>query len=175
MATDRDIFLGLVDDHGAAVLAFLRRLCGRGHDAEDLFQEVAVRVWRNLGSRPVLRNPRGWLMTIAYRVFIDHQAQTHRHASLSDNEPLPARGGRDHDPAVVTERREQCEIVHAAVAELSPATRSVVALHYSGGLSLREIARHSESPSGRSRAGSTPVWSSCGGDCHEVRTSSCRH
>ncbi len=74
MATDREIFLGLVDEHGAAVMALLRRLCGRGQDAEDLFQDVAIRVWRNLGSRPMLRNPRGWLMTIAYRVYLDHRA-----------------------------------------------------------------------------------------------------
>jgi RNA polymerase sigma-70 factor (ECF subfamily) len=141
MATDREIFLGLVDEHGAAVLALLRRLCNRGYDAEDLFQDVAVRVWRNLGSRPTLRNPRGWLMTIAYRVYLDHQAQTPRLAPLSDNEALPSRGGPDQDPAVLTERREQCEIVEGAVAELSPATRSVVTLHYTGGLSLREIAK----------------------------------
>jgi len=141
MATDREIFLGLVDEHGAAVLTLLRRLCGRGHDAEDLFQDVAVRVWRNLGSRPTLRNPRGWLMTIAYRVFLDHQTQTPKLALLSDDEPPPARGGRDQDPAVLTERREQCGIVGDAVAELSPAARSVVTLHYTGGLSLREIAK----------------------------------
>src|SRR5262245_51538169 len=94
MATDREIFLGLVDEHGAAVLALLRRLCGRGHDAEDLFQEVAVRVWRNLGSRPRLRNPRGWLMTIAYRAFLDHEARAPKHAPLSADEELPERGGR---------------------------------------------------------------------------------
>jgi len=140
MATDRDVFLGLVDEHGAGVLALLRRLCGRAHDAEDLFQDVAVRVWRNLASRPRLRNPRAWLMTIAYRVYLDHRVQTPKFAPLSDDEVLPARGGRDQDPAVLTEHRERRGIVEDAVAELSPATRSVVALHYTGGLSLREIA-----------------------------------
>ena len=44
------------------------------------------------------------------------------------------------DAAVLTERREQRGIVADAVEELSPATRSVVALHYTGGLSIREIA-----------------------------------
>lgn len=42
---------------------------------------------------------------------------------------------------MLTERRERCGIVEDAVAELSPATRSVVTLHYTGGLSLREIAK----------------------------------
>src|SRR5438094_149546 len=39
-------FLALLDDHGAIVLALLRRLCRNQHDAEDAFQETAVRVWR---------------------------------------------------------------------------------------------------------------------------------
>jgi RNA polymerase sigma-70 factor (ECF subfamily) len=141
MSADRETFLALVDEHGAAVLALLRRLCGHGHDAEDLFQDVAVRVWRNLRSRPTLRNPRGWLMTIAYRVYLDHQAKAPRLAPISGEDELPARGGREQDPAVLTERRERCAIVEGAVAELSVATRSVVSLHYTGGLSLREIAK----------------------------------
>ena len=32
-------------------------------------------------------------------------------------------------------------MVEDAVADLSPATRSVITLHYTGGLSLREVAR----------------------------------
>jgi DNA-directed RNA polymerase specialized sigma24 family protein len=67
---DNETFQALVDEHGATVLAMLRRLCRNPHDADDLFQDVAVRVWRNLGSRPVLRNPRAWLLTIAYRVYV---------------------------------------------------------------------------------------------------------
>jgi len=141
MVTDREIFLDLVDEHGAAVLALLKRLCGQGHDADDLFQEVAVRVWRNLGSRPTLRNPRGWLMTIAYRVYLDHQAEKPKLAALSDDEAQPTRLGRDQDPALITQHREQCALVQDAVAELSSATRAVIALHYTGGLSLREIAK----------------------------------
>src|SRR6516225_6896777 len=68
-------FLALLDDHGPVVLALLRRLCRNPHDAEDAFQETAVRVWRSLGSQPAVRNPRGWLLTIAYRTFLDQAAR----------------------------------------------------------------------------------------------------
>jgi RNA polymerase sigma-70 factor, ECF subfamily len=139
MASDQEIFRELVDQHGPSVLALLRRLCGRTHDVDDLFQDVAVRVWRNLRNRPRLRNARGWLMTIAYRVFLDHQARSPRLDPLFD-EDLPARGGRDHDPAVLTEHRERCLLLADAVAGLTETTRSVIVLHYTGGLSLREVA-----------------------------------
>ena len=34
--------MDLLDAHGAAVLAMLRRLCRRRHDADDVFQETAA-------------------------------------------------------------------------------------------------------------------------------------
>jgi RNA polymerase sigma-70 factor, ECF subfamily len=137
---DRDTFQALVDEHGATVLAMLRRLCRNPHDADDLFQEVAVRVWRNLGSRPILRNPRAWLLTIAYRVYIDHQAERPCYAALFDNDEALARGGSDRDPVAIAERAERAQLVNSAVAELSPPLRSVIALHYTAGLSLRQVA-----------------------------------
>lgn len=140
MATDRDTFLALLDRHGAAALGMLRRLCGNGHDAEDVFQDVAVRVWKHLGERPRLRDDRAWLMTIAYRAYLDHQTRRPpAHAPLFDDETL-ARGGNDRDPVAIAERAEHATLVNTAVSGLSPLLREVVVLHYTGGLSLRQVA-----------------------------------
>ncbi|MGI8981367.1 MAG: RNA polymerase sigma factor [Pirellulaceae bacterium] len=56
MATpsDQSEFLQMDDDHGAAVLAMLRRLCGNMPDAEDAFQETAVRVWKRPRQSPLV-------------------------------------------------------------------------------------------------------------------------
>ena len=140
MDKDRETFAALVDEHGGAVLAMLRRLCGNPHDADDLFQDVAVRVWRHLGLRPIVRNPRAWLLTIAYHVYIDHQADRRCHAALVDNDQALARGTSDGDPVAIAERAERAQLVNKAVGELSPPLRSVIALHYTGGLSLRQVA-----------------------------------
>jgi RNA polymerase sigma-70 factor (ECF subfamily) len=139
---ERDRFRRLVDDHGAAVLGLLRRLCRNPHDADDLFQETAVRVWRNRAAMPVLRSPRGWLMTIAYRVFLDLHARRPALAAvpLLDEADAPAHAGADADPAGRAEAAESGRAVRAAVETLSPPLRDVVALHYTGGLSLREVA-----------------------------------
>lgn len=141
MATDRDTFLALLDRHGSVALALLRRLCGNAHDAEDLFQDVAIRVWRHLGDRPRLRNDRAWLLTIAYRAYLDHQARRPpAPAALFDGDEELARGGGDRDPVAIAERAEHARLVHAAVAGLTAPLREVVVLHYTGGLSLREVA-----------------------------------
>jgi RNA polymerase sigma-70 factor, ECF subfamily len=137
---DRAAFQDLLDEHGAPTLAMLRRLCGNPHDADDLFQEVAVRVWRNRKARPTLRNARGWILTIAYRAFLDHRAGRQGHATLEDDDRAFAVVGGDRDPVAIAEVAERARLVDSAVAQLSPALRSVIALHYTGGLSLREVA-----------------------------------
>src|SRR4051794_12351848 len=40
MGDEHAFFVELVDHHGAAALAMLRRLCGNPHDADDVFQDV---------------------------------------------------------------------------------------------------------------------------------------
>jgi RNA polymerase sigma-70 factor (ECF subfamily) len=141
MGTDRETFLALLDRHGAVALGMLRRLCGNGHDAEDVFQDVAVRVWKHLGKRPRLRNDRAWLLTIAYRAYIDHQARRPpAHVPLFDDDDALAPSGIDRDPVAVAERAERAALLNEAVAGLSPPLHEVVVLHYTGGLSLRQVA-----------------------------------
>src|SRR5262245_59876102 len=82
--SDQSEFLQMVDDHGSAVLALLRRLCGNLPDAEDAFQETAVRVWKSFDRRPPLRNPRAWLMQIAYRAFVDQHHRRRKGDVLTD-------------------------------------------------------------------------------------------
>ena len=71
-------FLALLDAHGGVLMGMLRRLCGNHHEAEDVFQETAVRVWRSFAGRPTLRSPRAWVMTIGYRAFLDVRGRQNR-------------------------------------------------------------------------------------------------
>src|SRR3954471_12224819 len=126
----------LLDAHGAAVLSMLRRLCGSRHDADDVFQETAARVWRSLPTQPRLRNPRGWVMTVAYRVFVDSLGHRRpRHGELAD--PADARAD---PPDRAAARAEVCDRVQAAIAELPESVREVVVLHYLGGLTISQTA-----------------------------------
>ena len=137
MPTDaqRRVFLELVDSHGSAILGMLRRLCGNAHDADDVFQETAIRVWRNLQQRPRLRNPRGWLATIAYRCFLDHRGRRSEQRGLEESPDHRVKGPGDQ-----AEQREDCSRLNAAVDGLPEPVCQVVALHYTGGLTLGQTA-----------------------------------
>jgi RNA polymerase sigma-70 factor, ECF subfamily len=129
-------FIALLDAHGAAAMATLRRLCRHArHDADDAFQETAARVWRNLHEVPRLANPRAWVMTIAYRSFVDVRARQRPH------EPLPdAMDGHVDGPADLAQRTETLDRVQSAVATLDEPVRQVVVLHYMSGLTIAETA-----------------------------------
>jgi RNA polymerase sigma-70 factor (ECF subfamily) len=134
---DHRAFAALVDAHGPALLALLRRLSRDEHNAEDLFQETAARVWRNIRSRPVLRNPRAWLMKIGYHVFLDHRQPVKVPQEL-DADARPDL--RFPSPPEQAEREESATRVRDQVADLSEPLRDVLALHYTAGLSIRDAA-----------------------------------
>jgi len=130
-------FVALFDAHGAVLLATLRRLCGNSHDADDLLQETAVRVWRSFDRRPWLRSPRAWLITIAYRTFLDNRRRDRRREVA---QPAEIVDYRTEPPERRAERGEEVLRVNQQLDALSPEIQQVVALHYLGGLSIRQTA-----------------------------------
>jgi RNA polymerase sigma-70 factor (ECF subfamily) len=128
-------FMEMLEAHGPALMAMLRRLCGGRHDAEDVFQDTAVRIWRGFSGRPRIRNPRGWIMTIGYRAFLDARERKRGHEDLQD----PA-DPRSAEPDGNAEHSEACDNVQAAIAKLSDPIREVVVCHYLGGLTLSQTA-----------------------------------
>ena len=100
--TADDLVSGVVAEHGAALLAYATRLTGDRHAAEDVVQEVLVRLWQ----RPeVLDNGRGsvrgWLLTVARNVVIDRaRARAARPPEVAETPAAPPTSP-DHSEHVV--------------------------------------------------------------------------
>jgi RNA polymerase sigma-70 factor (ECF subfamily) len=62
---DHDAFARLMDGYGDRLLAFARRMCGQREDAEDVFQESFLTVFRRLGEFRGEGSFRNWLYKIA--------------------------------------------------------------------------------------------------------------
>ena len=146
LVDDRDVFNRLFERHGAALSAFLRGLTrdgnGDGHEAEDIFQDVAARVWKALKTNATPRVERAWILTIAYRAFLDHRAKNPGSREFREEEHFLSspRRDREGDPVALAELAENKRRIDSAVAELSEPLRAVVLSHYAGGLSLRDVA-----------------------------------
>ncbi|MGH8869268.1 MAG: RNA polymerase sigma factor SigE [Actinomycetes bacterium] len=129
----------VVETHSARVYRLAYRLCGDPHDAEDLTQEVFVRVFRSLSSyRPGTFE--GWLHRITTNLFLDMVRRRQRirfDALAGDAERLP---GREPTPAQVFDDRHLDPDVEKALAALPPDFRAAVVLCDIEGLSYEEIA-----------------------------------
>jgi RNA polymerase sigma-70 factor, ECF subfamily len=130
----------VVRDHSARVYRLAYRLTGNQHDAEDLTQEVFVRVFRSLSSYTP-GTFEGWLHRITTNLFLDmvRRRQRVRFDPLADDaaERLP---GRDPAPdAQVHDRGFEAD-VQAALDSLPPEFRAAVVLCDIEGLSYEEIA-----------------------------------
>jgi RNA polymerase sigma-70 factor, ECF subfamily len=130
----------IVRDHSARVYRLAYRLTGNVHDAEDLTQEVFVRVFRSLSSyRPGTFE--GWLHRITTNLFLDgvRRKKRVRFDALSEDahDKLP---GREPDPSRVYEDTHLDDDVQRALDALPPQFRAAVVLCDIEGLSYEEVA-----------------------------------
>jgi RNA polymerase sigma factor (sigma-70 family) len=129
----------VVRDHSARVYRLAYRLTGNRHDAEDLTQEVFVRVFRSLSSYTP-GTVEGWLHRITTNLFLDmvrRKARIRFDALPDDAERLP---GRELSPQQAYDDNHFDGDVQAALDALPPDFRAAVVLCDLEGLSYEEIA-----------------------------------
>jgi RNA polymerase sigma-70 factor (ECF subfamily) len=132
MAPTDTIAAEIFERHHIAVFRFFRRLTGRTDLAEDLTQEVFLRVVRGGEQYRVMGRETGWLFQIARRVLIDHHRQlSATTVSLSDTEP---------DQAVGPPAQLVAFGLQEAVSRLPDGERAAFLLREVGGLTYGEIA-----------------------------------
>jgi RNA polymerase sigma-70 factor (ECF subfamily) len=130
----------VVRDHSAQVHRLAFRLTGNPHDAEDLTQEVFVRVFRSLDDF-VPGTFEGWLHRITTNLFLDQARRRKRLRFDALSEEAAARlPDLGPGPERAFEGAHLDVDVQAALEKLSPAFRAVVVLADVEGLSYEEVA-----------------------------------
>ncbi|HEX6885728.1 MAG TPA: RNA polymerase sigma factor [Planctomycetota bacterium] len=127
------------------VYAYLERLVGDAHTAEDLAQETFLQVHRALDSYDPARDPRPWLFTIATNKLRDHwRAQAarggERQVSL-EAEDLGERAAWFAAPPELAGAEELAATARAAIAALPEGLRAALTLRLDEGLSFEDIGR----------------------------------
>jgi RNA polymerase sigma factor (sigma-70 family) len=130
----------IVEDHSARVYRLAYRLTGNAHDAEDLTQEVFVRVFRSLHTYTP-GTFEGWLHRITTNLFLDSARRKSRirfDALPEDADNRLASPVATPDAAYLNQTFDAD--IEAALASLSPEFRAAVVLCDVEGLSYEEIA-----------------------------------
>ena len=130
----------IVRTHSARVYRLAYRLTGNPHDAEDLTQDVFVRVFRYL-STYTPGTFEGWLHRITTNLFLDQvrRKQRIRFDALPDDAG-DRLAGREPTPAQAFDDSSFDHDVQGALDALPPDFRAAVVLCDIEGLSYEEIA-----------------------------------
>ena len=168
---DAAAFEALYGKHKGPVFRYvLRSVKGRG-EAEELFQDIWMRVIEAAGRYTPQAKFTTWLYTIAHNRLVDHwRARGLAVVSLDDEEAsvpeLVAAPGSE--PHLVAEARETLDRLAAALAALPLAQREAFLLHHEGDLTAAEIAAatgtHEEAAKSRLRYAMNKLREAIGDD-----------
>lgn len=129
--------LKLLDEHGARLHRLLARLTLRADAAEDLLQDLFLRLRSSTGFQKA-DDPLGFAIRTAVNLAFDWQRKKSRRAEVTLPVDHPA---DDDDPSLKVEHREEKEQLLAAIAELSEGMRVCLALRYVEQFEADEVAR----------------------------------
>jgi RNA polymerase sigma-70 factor (ECF subfamily) len=136
---DERAFEQLVHVYRAPLLAYVRRMVGDSGLAEDLVQDIFLRVYRQLQGFRGRCTFTTWLFQIAKnRVLDELRAQARRPTMAS--ELTDSMAAREHPPERDGEIDETVGAIWKAVSDLDVDLRMPLLLRDVGGLSYREIA-----------------------------------
>lgn len=135
----------LVTEYYRPVHAYAARMVG-AQAAEDVAQDVFLRVYRSLDTYRGAASFKTWVFRITYNVCIDYRRRTKNEPLLSLDEsgaeentwPEDAKDD-DADPQRMVEVHELHETVRLALAKLSEKHRAVLLLHDMHGFRYDEI------------------------------------
>lgn len=132
--------------HGPILLNYLSRMTmGNRALAEDILQETLVRAWNHPQARTADGQwSRGWLLTVARRIAIDHMRSVQGRSTEVLDERVAERQVADDD----FERLLNARTVREAVASLPERLRGTLIEIYFRESSVAEAARNLSVPEG---------------------------
>ena len=137
MAHSPESFDQVAERYRPELLAYLIRMLGDAHDAEDACQDALLRAHRAFGRLLAGSNTRAWLYKIATNTALNALKRRKRQEANQvdvDLERIP-----DNADASL-EQREQLRTVARAVEDLPPKQRAALMMRRFQGLGYAEIA-----------------------------------
>jgi RNA polymerase sigma factor (sigma-70 family) len=135
---DAGAFEGLYARHKGPLFRFVLRSVKERALAEELYQEIWMRVIEARGRYSVQAKFTTWLYTIAHHRITDHWRK--RGLQLVDLADADAVAHRSFEPEPRAEGRQDLKRLAAALAGLPELQRETFLLHEEAGMTLAEIA-----------------------------------
>ena len=128
------------------------RYTSRRDLAEDLTQDIFIRVYQNLKSfRMEAGSLQNWILKVGRNLIIDHYRQTRRYQKTGGSDELETMALEDHkvpSPLRSVEQSEAAKFLQEGLGALSPELKEAVILRDLEGMAYQEIAEILSIPEG---------------------------
>jgi RNA polymerase sigma-70 factor, ECF subfamily len=143
----------LLREHNRKIYSLCYRFTGQTGEAEDLTQEVFIKVFQTLASYDAAQGSFStWLNRVARNHLVDHYRRTRKDrvtSSLEDETAgIEGKPSGEEQPMARLEARERRELLQTALGRLSPDMREAVILRDFQDLDYDEIAQVLQVPQG---------------------------
>src|SRR5213080_2927985 len=153
---DPRTFSRIYDEHARAVYGTALRILGNSAQAQDVTQDVFLKLWRRPRRFDPQRGELGsYLRLMARSRALDVYREGQAAGRASDRMRLVVsreEGRVDDRPAPAAEREDERADLRAALAQLPDVQREALVLAYWGGLTADEIARRAGIPLGTAKS-----------------------
>ena len=154
--SDPDTYRAAYEQHSRGVYATAYRIVGNPAQAQDVVQDVFLRIWRRPGAFNADRGEIGsYLRMMARSRALDLWREGQAAGRASDRLKIVVSGaeGRTEElPAAALERDDTRESVREALRRLPEPQREALVLAYWGGMTADQIARRERVPLGTAKS-----------------------
>lgn len=151
LAGDQAAWETIVRQHWRRVFNIAYKFTGRHDEAEDLTQDVFLKIFKSLKTFDRRANFQTWLVSVSRNLCIDHYRSVRKERETIDRDVdagqlTPSAPGQSAYGAL--EQRDRVELLRKALSELAPTLRTAVMLRDIQELSYQEIADRLHLPEG---------------------------
>ena len=151
LAGDQDAWAQIVRQHWRKVFNIAYKFTGKHDEAEDLTQDVFLKIFKSLNTFDQRANFQTWLVSVSRNLCIDHYRSVRKERETIDRdvdagELTPA--AQTVSPIAALEQADRVTLLKKALAQLPPTLRSAVLLRDIQELSYQEIADRLHLPEG---------------------------
>lgn len=151
LAGDQDAWAQIVRQYWRKVFNIAYKFTGKHDEAEDLTQDVFLKIFRSLNTFDRRANFQTWLVSVSRNLCIDHYRSVRKERETIDRAVDPgdlAPVSPTTSPHAALEQRDRVDLLRKAMDHLPPTLRSAVLLRDIQELSYQEIAERLRLPEG---------------------------
>jgi RNA polymerase sigma-70 factor (ECF subfamily) len=141
---DDSAWEAVVKSYGKRIYNLSYRYTNRRDEAEDLTQEILIRVYQNLKSyRAESGSFQNWILRVGRNLIIDHYRQVRRYPQTGGSEDLEAMNIQDEkipNPQRKVEQAEASRFLQDGLQSLAPELKEAIVLRDLEGMAYNDMA-----------------------------------